>query len=158
MRKIGNDKHGLSEIVISMIMIVLVLVAISIVWFIVRGILDKGSGQVNLGADCLEIQIDANKVINTTDDTIGPTVDYRVTLTRSAGGNPIGGVAIIFKNDTGDASYRHTAAGNIAPLETKTVSATGVTITQATKVEVVPYFLEDSGTEKLCSTSTAYEF
>ena len=90
MRKIGNDKHGLSEIVISMIMIVLVLVAISIVWFIVRGILDKGSGQVNLGADCLEIQIDANKVINTTDDTIGPTVDYRVTLTRSAGGNPIG--------------------------------------------------------------------
>lgn len=155
MRKISNDKHGLSEIVITLIMIVLVLVAISIVWFIVRGILDKGTGQVNLGADCLEVQVSATKVVNSI-----PGGTYAVTLTRSAGGNSIGGVKIIFTDASGSSNYIHDASGNIAPLETKTISSivTSPAMTNANKVEVAPYFSDDSGNEQLCSTSTVYEF
>lgn len=152
-----NNKRGLSEIVISLIMIVLVLVAISIVWFIVRGILDKGTGQVNLGSDCFELDLSATKVLNATDNNVSP-VTYDVTLTRGAGGNDIGGVKIIFTNATASSNYVHNAVGNMAPLETKTVSAAGVTITQANKVEIVPYFLDGSGKEQLCTTSTVYKF
>jgi len=151
-----NNKHGLSEIVISLIMIVLVLVAISIVWFIVRGILDKGAGQVNLGSDCFELDLSAIKVVNNTPDTA--PVQYNVTLSRGAGGGDIGGVKIIFTNDVGDTNSIYNAVGNIAPLETKTVNATGITITEATQVEIVPYFVDASGNEQLCSTSTIYEF
>ena len=149
-----NNKKGLSEIVITLIMIVLVLVAISIVWFIVRGILDKGAGQVNLGADCLELDINAIKVLNTTDDAASP-VTYNVTLSRGAGGGTIGGVKILFTNDVGDTNSIYDAVGNIAPLETKTISTGAtITITEATQVEVVPYFPD----KQPCSTSTFYEF
>ncbi len=157
MRKISKDKRGLSEIVISLIMIVLVLVAISIVWFIVRGILDKGTGQVNLGSDCFELDLSATKVVNTTDETSSP-VNYNVTISRGAGGGEIGGVQIRFTNSVGDASSVYNAVGNMAPLETKTFNASGITITEATQVDIFPYFLDDSGNEQLCSTSTTYEF
>lgn len=152
-----NNKHGLSEIVVSLIMIVLVLVAISIVWFIVRGILDKGTGQVNLGADCLEVQVSATSVKNTTDNDNG-VENYDVVLTRSAGGNQIGGVKIIFTNATGSSNSVHNVAGNIAPLDKKTISVTGVSVDEANKVEIAPYFTDDSGNEQLCSTSTKFEF
>jgi len=156
--KIGRgDKHGLSEIVVTLIMIVLVLVAISIVWFIVRGILDKGTGQVNLGTDCLEVQVSAISFKNTTDNN-NNVENYDVVLTRSAGGGDLGGVKIIFNNATGSSNYVHTVVGNIAPLETKTISATSVSIDEANKVEIAPYFTDDSGNEQVCSTSTSFDF
>lgn len=154
---LSDDRRGLSAIIVTLIMILLVIVAAGIIWVVIRNVVGSGTEQINVGTACLNTNVEATKVTNSSPYLTSP-VTYQVTLTRSAGGGEIGGVKIVFTNETGTESYVHTEAGNIDPLATTTVSASGVTITNANQVDVVVYFLDNSGEEQSCSVSNEYGF
>ncbi|MBS3070970.1 hypothetical protein J4407_01570 [Candidatus Pacearchaeota archaeon] len=142
-----SEKKGLSGIVVTLILIVIVMSATLLIWFVVRDILGEGTENINVGAKCLDVNIEVAQLTCT-----GVSSDVcTVSLTRNAGGDNIGGVKVVFSNETATKTYVHDAPGNIAPLETKTVSAIATGIKNADKAEPVVYFLDASGNEQLCS-------
>ncbi len=149
------NKRGMSTIVITIIMIVLVLAAISVVWFIVTGILEEGASDVSLGTKCLDINLVATKMICT--DT-----DCDVTVNRKAGGEDIGGFKLIFSNSVSSnvGTTVEDVLGNIPELGTKTAStvAHGLTGEQPDTVEVAVYFTDDSGNEQICGQTKTFKF
>ncbi len=153
-----KNHKGLSAIIVTLILILLSIVVATVVWVVVNNIVQGESGRVDVQAKCLSINVEAETVTNASDAGVSP-VNYNVVLTRSAGGESIDGVKIVFTNATGGSSYVHTAPGNIAPLATTTVNTGAVvTITNANKVKVSPYFVSDAGEDQDCQVSTEFEF
>ena len=115
MRQMG--KRGISDIIVSMIMIVIVLGAITIVWFLIRGFIGTGTEQINTGTQCLEV--DVKPISLTCSGTNNATCE--VTVSRGTGGNDIGGIKLVFTNSTGTKNYVYDASGNINVLETNSM-------------------------------------
>lgn len=144
-----NNKRGISSIVVSLMMIVLVLVAVGVVWYSVKNILKGGTEQINLGTKCLKVEITATNLIcsGANNDTCS------VTVTRNPGGDDIAGIKLVFTNSTGTGNYVYDVPGNIAPLEAKTQSGISTNLSNANNANVVVYFKDATGNEQLCSTN-----
>lgn len=150
-----NNKRGLSAIIVTLIMILLVIVASGLIWVVIRNVVGSGTEQISTGTACLNVNVEATKVTNSTNG-----LSYDVTLTRNAGGDTIGGVNLILTNATGTDSFVYDRSGNIPPLatETVTVDTTANAIFNANKVEVVVYFTDASGNDQACSVSSSFDF
>lgn len=142
------DKRGLSTIVATLLIVLLVIIAVGLVWFVIRGTLESGAGQAGIGAKCLELNMEATKVTCTAAGICDATIH------RSAGGDAIAGVKLVFSN--GDNSFTHSINESITELQTKTESDVVTAITNVTKVDVVPYFEDESGNEQLCSAVSTF--
>jgi hypothetical protein len=142
------DKRGLSAVVTTLIIILLVLVAVGIVWVVVRNVIETGTGQLDINAKCLAVNMEAVSVVNTTE--VG---NYNITLHRDAGGDDIGGVKLVLKSPTENGDVMDFAS--IIELDTETQSytpaQTGLTDGFANVLEYTVYFLDDSGNEVACS-------
>jgi hypothetical protein len=149
-----KNNKGLSTIVATLITILLVLVAVGIIWVVVRNVIQSGATQITAGSKCLDVDIKATKVI--CDDVTGAVCN--ATIARSAGGEAVGGVKLIFYNAAGDANSIYTLARNVNPLATETVYFIPTNITNASRVDTVAYFLDDSGNEQLCDSTNSLEF
>ena len=55
------NKKGLSTVVTTLIVILLVLVAIAIIWVVIRNVIESGAGQIDVRSTCLGIDL---KIIN----------------------------------------------------------------------------------------------
>ncbi len=164
-----RSKRGLSTVVTTLIIVLLVLVAIGIIWAVIRGIIESGTGQIDVRSKCIEVDVRATAATYTApvaDDLLTTTIDetviggYTVTLYRGAGGDDIEGVKLVFYDSTGDSSDVIPVSGNIVPLTSKTwgpSSITGLTGT-ANKVKVTVYFKNEAGVEQLCGTSSEFSF
>ena len=152
-----RDKRGLSTIVTTLIIIVLVLVAIGIVWAVVRNVIQTGSGTLDISAKCLNIDVRASQA-NCSDGT--PNKICQVTLVRTGTGNDvIAGVKLVFRNTTSAKVYD--AEGNIEPVAGRVLTNVPTGILSATfisKVEATVYFEDESGVAKYCSQTTSFTF
>ncbi|MEK6828732.1 MAG: archaellin/type IV pilin N-terminal domain-containing protein [Nanoarchaeota archaeon] len=145
-----SNKRGLSEVVTTLIIILLVLVAIGIVWAVVSNILQTGSEQTEISAKCLQVGVKATAA----SCTAGAC---SVTYKRSAGGDDIDGVVIILSN--GQDSVQKDVAGNLAVQQTRTETGITETLTpDPNSVEVAAYFTDASGNQQLCATIGTFEF
>lgn len=148
-----KNKRGLSTIVIILIIVLLSLVATGIVWLVVKGIIGAGVSQIEINAKCMEIDVKATDVVSTS-----ATV-YDVTLTREGGSeDEIGGVKLVFTNVAEQLNNITDVPGNIGFLDTITESGIETGIPNVNKVEVVIYFIDESGNEQLCSKINSYNF
>lgn len=146
-----KNSKGMSTIVATLIVILLVIVAVGLVWVVVRNVVNEGVEQIDMGSKCNLVTIQPTVFTNSSGTV------YSVTVERSAGGDEIAGIKMIFTNATGDSNYVYTRSGNIAPLATVTEpSITVTTPTNLNKVEIVPYFTTESGEEYIC-TGGAYK-
>ncbi len=149
-----RNKKGLSAIIVTLILILLAIVAVGVVWVVVNNVLKSSEGRVNLGAACLEIDIEAVSLVESAG---GTGDDYDLTLSRSAGGDAIGGVKVVVFSDTVNSVVEEFGAV-LAPLETKTQPLVDTTVTGANKVEITPYFTDASGNDQDCPTTITKEF
>ncbi len=148
-----NNKQGLSDIILTLIMILLVLVAVGVVWAVASGVINRGAGKVDLGTRCLDVDIRATAL---RENSPG---NYSLILVRSAGGEKVAGVKVVLFGNLNNTGVINGAG--LDPLETRTViidSTASGGLTNATKVEITPYFKDDSGKEQLCSTTTKFSF
>ena len=151
-----ENKRGLSAIVATLIIILLVLVAVGIIWVVVRNLIQEGAEQVDIGTKCMAVDIRAVSVV----PVVGEAESYSVTLRRTAGGEVLGGIKIVLFNDTANSGvlnkFNETAT-LLGELDTRTeIVAAG--ITNANKLEYTVYFTDESGTEALCSQTNSYSF
>jgi len=146
-------KKGLSMIVTSLIIILLVIVAIGILYVAYMNFVRTGVGSVDIGTKCMNVDVRASMV-----ECSGDPAFCNVTLTRTATGEEIAGVKLVFEDASGSASSVMNATGNIPVLGTvkKTDFDTG--LTSPNKVKVTVYFEDESGKEQICSTTNIKEF
>ena len=141
------NKRGVSEIITTVVLVALALVAIGVVWVVVSNILERGRGDISSSSECLKVNLKIESA-NCNDPTT-----CSVTLSRGAGGDELGGVKLIFSDDTN--SKVVDVPGNIEVLSTVTLTKDSG-IQSANKVEIAPYFLKGEE-EKLCQKSAPFD-
>ena len=58
-----ENKRGLSNVVSTLLIILLVLLAVGIIWSVTRGVLESGSQQFASGARCLQVNLELTRVV-----------------------------------------------------------------------------------------------
>ena len=147
------NRKGLDAVVTTLLIILLVLVAVGIIWVVVRNVVQQGSEQIDVSAKCLAVDLRAVSVNDGSTD--GNLTNYTVTLKRAAGGEALGGIKVTLFNDTANSGVIDFGAA-IAELETTTKTIVGVT--NANKIEYTAYFIDSSGNEQPCSQTGAFNF
>ena len=85
---LGSSTKGLSDVVTTLVIILISLVAIGVVWVVIQNVIQKGSEQVELGQFTLDLQI---KSVQVEDE--GVTV---VVVKRNPGEGEFVGMNFIF--------------------------------------------------------------
>ena len=153
-----GDKKGLSTIVVTLIIILISLVAVGIVWVVVRNVISQGVNNIQSSADCITVDVHATAV---NCSVVGGLQSCSVTLQRSGSATgAIGGAKLIFKNTTAatpTSSGLISYVGDIQPLVTATRTFPTTLVTVDT-VEVNAYFTDGSGNDQICGATTPYKF
>jgi hypothetical protein len=151
MRRTMENKRGLSAIVATLIIILLVLVAVGIIWVVVRNLIDTGAEQIEISTKCLAVDLRAVSVVPVT----GVPENYTITLRRASGGETIDGVKISVFNETSNSGVDDGFL-NMSVLQTKTQVFEAVT--NANRMEYTAYFKDDSGNKVPCGRTSSYSF
>ena len=144
-----ENKQGMSAVVTTLIIILLAIVALGIIWVVVKNVIQGGAEQVEWAEKCRSVEITAVKI----EASGANSDDYTVTLSRiGAGEETIGGVKLVFSDGT---DYSDVIEFGIAieQLQTRTGNTTIATgVTNATELQITPYLIDDLGEEHLCET------
>ena len=150
-----KNKKGLSTVVTTLIIILLVLVAVGIIWGVVNNLLSKSSDTIESSTKCLDISVKGLRVVYDPSDSTG---DYNVTLQRSgSGGNEDIYAKVIFYSDANNSAVLDWDTA-LRPLDTKTTPFLDTGVANASRLEVTPYYLDDTGNEKICASGTTTTF
>jgi len=147
------NKRGLSAVVMALIIILISLTAIGVVWVVVNNLIKAGSEGISATSKCLNVHIDATSVVC-------DSGDCAVTLQRTGTeDDDIAGVKLVFRDSTaGTSSSLIDESGNIEILVGKSIASVATGLVNPDKIEVTPYFEDASGNEKICSTTSSFEF
>ncbi len=147
-----NNKRGLSTVVTTLIIILLVLVAIGIIWIVIRGVIETGTESIDYSVKCLKVDVSATAV------NCSNPVACVVTLSRKAGGDAIEGVKFVFYNATGGGSGSvEEDVGNIEPLTTK-VATVDSGVGTPNKVAINAFFEDAKGQDQVCTQTNEFSF
>ncbi len=141
-----ENKQGMSAVVTTLIIILLVIVALGIIWVVVKNVIQSGVEQVEWAEKCRPVELQAVKLNETVSGT------YDVTLSRTGSGDDIAGVKLLFANSS---DYGSVVGFGVAIAKLETQSRSVVTnITNADELQFTAYFIDELGVEHLCETRT----
>jgi len=158
MEKLLFNKKGLSTIVTTLIIVLLVLVAVGIVWLVVSNVIDEGVANIDYNSKCLGVDLSFSNVVEP--DPVNSPGFYDISVTRGSGGDDISGVKAIFTDADNTQNFVSTTTENIEPLGIQTIPdiPIGNLAFTVSKIEIAPYFIDDSGEEHICAVTDSYEF
>ncbi len=147
-----GDKKGLSAVVATLLILLLVIVAIGIIWAVANSFVTQGAETLDVGSKCLQVNLE---LVGVTETAPG---DYRVTMKRvPPGDGEIGGIKIVMSNGT-DYSEVKDFGVPIAPLQTEVGIIDNTNVTNANKLETTIYYLDASGNEVFCQQTSSFTF
>jgi flagellin-like protein len=142
------NKKGLSEVVTTLIIILIALVAIAAVWLVISNMISKGSSQIGLEQFSIDINfISASRT----------TEDISLTVKRAVGAGNMTGLKFIISD--GSNSEEFTKEGRLLELQEKTfvVVLTSLEMENVETVSVAPIFIRN-GEEVLGAVTDTYTF
>ncbi len=151
-----KSKRGLDAVVTTLIIVLLAIVAIGIVWVVVRNVLSSSSQQLSLNQECLAVQMQVKNVVAVP----GQPGNYTVTLMRESTGSSLNqtvGVKVSMSNSTASGPTTD-FGGGYQFNELDTHAATVVGVTGANELSFTAYFTSSAGTQQLCSQTGTYPF
>jgi hypothetical protein len=145
-----GDSRGLSTIVATLIIILLVLVATGIIWIVIRNVVKGGSEQISLGKFTLDLEISQVKNIN--DSALN------ITVKRNSGKGEF--IAIVFVIEEEDNSETFTKNVSLLQLERRTFTIILININTSNirKIKIYPVFRLESGKQITGDLKDEYEF
>lgn len=143
-----QNKKGLSEAVMTVIMIALVLVAVGVIWVVVQNILSKSATNIDYNQKCLGITIEPTN-LEPCDAN-----NCNVALERATGstGDAVGGFEVTLSNETASGTAQ-TFDENVAVSMTKSVTKS---VGNPNKVSVRIYFIDDKSEKHYCNNIFVY--
>jgi flagellin-like protein len=144
-----KNKKGLSGIVTTLIIILLVFVAVGVIWAVVGDLLDTSTDSITSSSNCLAIQVSVEGY-NFTDG------EYELTIKRSGSGKDEEiGLYVQFENST-QSGDEQDFGETFSQGEKKTQSFTPG-VTNATKIIITPFFIEENGNKARCPSPEEFE-
>lgn len=156
-KKEGNKRFfprnhkGISDIIITVIMVGLVLVAIGVVWFVINNLIGQGTKNIATTEKCLNILVEA-----TSANCANPASCTVVLERTGTGTDPIAGVKLVFKNASASGPVID-SSGNIELLAGKTITVNN-TISAPNQIGVTVYFKDNAGKEDFCTQTNVFNF
>lgn len=140
-----NNKRGLSTVVTTLIIILLVLVAVGIVWVVISNVIREGTEEISLGKFTVDLRI---KSVNVT----GGSVDVKIR--RNPGKGDLSGIKFII--DDGVDTHVFDEPTTMAELAEQTFSLIYSGIVK--EVSIAPILKSDSGKEFIGNEIDSFEF
>ena len=137
-----KNKRGLSEIVTTMIMVLLVIAATTIVWVVIKNILSEGAEEISAGTArvSLEILEDSVKI---EDNSVS------FVVSRDIGKGDLSKVKVILYDIEDNTYSEEIDASSLGELGTKKIDVTKGGLTSIKKISIAPILKTESGKEKL---------
>mgnify|MGYP001573405471 CR=1 FL=1 len=132
-------KRGLSGVVTTLIIVLLVLVAIGVIWMVVRNVIDKGTEQIELGQFSLDLQIKKVQVQNG-----NVTV---IVVRRNPGEGNFVGMNFVFSDGQNSETIRQNVSLQELDEKTFTFTLTKISTSNLKTVSVAPIYELSSGKE-----------
>jgi uncharacterized protein (TIGR02145 family) len=144
-----GEKRGMSTIVATLIIIMLVLVAAGVVWATVSNVVYKSSEQINLGKFTVDLKVENPQVMCNS---------LNITVKRNSGEGSFVGIAFVFEGK--DSSETIKEYVSMEELEERSFAFTLNTLTSEniTGVKVYPIFRLESGKEVFGNSKGKYTF
>ncbi len=146
------NKKGLSDIVTNVLIILLVLVAVTIIWFFLQPTIRGGAGQLGGASDCITIQLEPVSCVFSS----GSPSTGSVKIKRNPGEGALGDVRLVFETASGneiveassfDSSFSLDELESWSPTSTMTLANQPLSFSVAAVVD-------SNGNLRTCSTST----
>lgn len=157
--EIMRNKKGLSTIVTTLIIILLVLVAVGIIWSVVKGLLDDSKDDIANSQKCLDIEFSISRL-----EVSNVTENHSITIRRSPTGmeDNVGVKVLVYTGaDNSDLmifggdSPEYFGLGEVKTYNMPLEDLAGESITQ---VDMIPYFIDEAGSEVVCQTVTSKKY
>lgn len=142
------SKKGLSDIVTTLIIVLLVLVALGVVWAVVSNILQTGSEQANIDRFTLNLEIKSVKV-----EQGNVTV---VILKRNSGQGNFTALDFVFSDGKNSEIIRQNVSLKELDLKSFTFTLTQINASNLKTVLVAPVFALSSGKEQVGSVADEF--
>jgi hypothetical protein len=146
---IKRGVRGLSTIVATLLIILLTMVAVGIVWVVVRNVIVQSSEQVSLGKLTLNLEISKVQIINYT--------DLNVTLKRNTGEGEFIGIDFIVSDGTNREVIKKNTSLKELEVGVVQLSLTKVNASQIKAISIAPIFQLESGKEITGDVKYEYE-
>lgn len=132
------DRKGISTIVSTLMILLLVFVAIGILWVVIRNFVQAGAEEVSLGKFTLDLKID-NVAINSAANSVD------VTVKRNTGAGDFTGIKFVFDDGSNSESivYNTTLLENEKTKFSMTLST--INLSNLETIRVIPIFTLSSG-------------
>jgi len=156
-----QNKKGLSDIVVTLLIVVLSLVAIGVVWTVVNNLVKSGTSSADLSSKCLGVTLEVTQV-NCSGASGNKRCDVQVMRSGSTT-DTLSGVKLVFRNETSGISSSSAVdyTGDIPAAVGKRLTGLDTLVAYTaglTSVEVTPYFKDSSGNLQLCSQTVTFGF
>ncbi len=150
-----KNRKGLSTVVVTLIIILISLVAVGIVWVVVRGILSGGTEGIEINNKCLSTVVEATSANCT---SVGGNQVCDVQLMRSGTeASEIEGVKLVFRDSVaGESSNLISVDGNIEVLVGKKQTGIDTTLASVDRLDVTVFFKDSAGKERFCSQTNTF--
>ena len=154
-----KNNKGLSTVVTTLIIVLLVLAAIGIIWGPIKSLLSNSASSLDK-TKCfnLDIGITKAKLANATTSNSS----YLITMKRSDTLSDVeeAGAKLIFYNDTASSKtidFNDKNGGKMFTSPSVFTKEIDGNITDATKIEVMPYYVDEStGKKQVCSAAVPF--
>lgn len=148
-----QNRKGLSAIIATLLIILLTLVAVGIIWVVIRNVIQGGAESIDLSSKCIAVELNA---VTVTD--LGSGL-YNVTLRRGSDSQGDIGVKVnVFQGPTTSSGVQDWGAfGELDALGTVTRPTT-IPLTGGDKVEFTAFFRDASNNDQLCSQTNNFLF
>ena len=143
------NSRGLSTIIATLLILLLVLIAVGIIWIIVKNVIQGGAEQISSGKLTLDLKIEQVQKINDS--------QLNVIVKRNPGGNEFVGISFII--DDGDNTEIVKVNYSLIELETKNfqIILTELNASNIKKISIAPIFRLKSGKEVTGDINDEYE-
>ncbi|MBU2616236.1 MAG: hypothetical protein KKC19_03975 [Nanoarchaeota archaeon] len=136
-----ESKKGLSEIVATLLVILLVIIAIGIIWGVLRNVISSGSEEISFSGLTLDLGITRASVVE------GATT---ISVRRKTGTGDVTGLRFIFFDGENSQSVDKTTSLLQGEEKTFTITAEEITgVEDGWTVSVAPIYLTNSGAESV---------
>ncbi len=145
-------RRGLSAVVSTLIIVLLVLVAIATIWVVVGPMIEKGTSQIDITNKCLLVEV---KPISGEYNTTSGIVEVRIKRTDSSADNPAGVKVIAYSQEGQINSTIY--EGEIKPLDEIKVNINVKGDATIEKVSAIAFFEDNTGVKRYCEKERFYE-
>ena len=145
-----RNKRGLSTIVATLLIILLTLVAVGVIWMVVRNVIQSGTEQISLGKITLDLEMKSVSV-NVSNNSM------EIKVKRNTGSGEFVGLSFIIEDGSNSEVIKENVS--MEELETRNFQLsnfTKINISRVTKVSIAPIFRLESGKEVVGDVKDEY--